>query len=107
MNFKVEIVHYYFQVVPILTILLINQIRIRELLYLVQDFHVEMKSLGDINGLCWSYALAIDILLDTGYPLVTFEEVKGYYHSDLEEMSPNKLVDNIAFSRFYINMWLW
>lgn len=91
-----------------MTLLMINQIRIRDVVYLLQDFHADMlESTGNLNAICWYYALAIDVLLDSGFPIVSFEEVKLFCLNELEDFDVDEPIDKIAFSRLYINMWLW
>lgn len=88
-----------------MTTLLITQKRLREANLLLQHFKDVMAKSYDKTGLCWYHTLCMDILLDTGYTILSYEECDNF------DLNVLKSVDNIrdkdATSRFYVNMWLW
>lgn len=64
-----------------------------------------MTGISNRTGIIWYYALCMDVVLDTCYRVITYEECENFY---LDETSSFRSpVNSNASSRFYANMWLW
>lgn len=64
-----------------------------------------MKSTNNKCGLIWYHALCMDMLLDTNYTIVTYEDCDKFYLSSI--LTVDKSAYPEAHSRFFVNLCLW
>ncbi|KOC60399.1 Adenylate cyclase type 10 [Habropoda laboriosa] len=68
---------------------------------------LEFMSLYDLDksGRTWYYALCVDVQLDTGLMILSFQECEQYFLREGEQMISQQ--DPEAERRYFVSMWLW
>lgn len=90
---------------PVFVYLLISQRRTQEVFKLLKRFHTTMVQINNRTGIIWFYALSIDVVLDTCYKVVTYEECEHFYLNETTTFK-SQIYSNASL-RFCANMWLW
>jgi len=75
--------------------------------YYIQKLNIEFASHDylDKSGRTWYYAMCADIILDTGFSILSFENCEQYYLREGENII--SLQDPEAERRYFTSMWLW
>lgn len=81
-----------------------NMKRIQEAHVILQRFHSAMLFMSDKNGLIWYYALSLDMLLDTGFTVETYETCEQYFFKEVTNFHQDG--EKEAKSRFFANLLL-
>lgn len=64
-----------------------------------------MKVMNDKNGMIWYHALCLDVLLDTGFTIVSYEDCSQFYLKEITTIRQDGTPE--ALSRFFANLLLW
>ncbi|KAF5292379.1 hypothetical protein FQA39_LY03413 [Lamprigera yunnana] len=59
----------------------------------------------DISGKTWFHALSVELQIETGYALLSFQKSERFYK--IEEDALKHIRNSDAEKRFYVVMWLW
>lgn len=102
---RVQHPEFQWKVIPTMISLMITQIRVKDAVDLLEFFQSNMSEHLDHTGFIWYFALALDILLDTGYMVESYEDCEEFYLQQKNIFKTSK--DPSAVNRFYVNMWLW
>ncbi|KAF7401323.1 hypothetical protein HZH68_007143 [Vespula germanica] len=92
-------------VLPRLINLLMLSCRHSEIISVLRDLEFISKNYMDKSGYTWYYAACIDVQLDIGLMVLSYEHCERYYLKEGEHLF--SLRDPEAERRYFTSMWLW
>ncbi|XP_014609400.1 PREDICTED: adenylate cyclase type 10-like, partial [Polistes canadensis] len=92
-------------VLPQLVHILMISCRHSEVVSILRDLEFISKNNIDKSGRTWYYAMCVDVQLDIGFTILSYENCKRYYLKEGESML--SLRNPEAERRYFTSMWLW
>nr|KAF7425239.1 hypothetical protein H0235_007677 [Vespula pensylvanica] len=92
-------------VLPRLVNLLMLSCRHSEIVSVLRDLEFISKNYMDKSGYTWYYAACVDVQLDIGLTVLSYEHCERYYLKEGEHLF--SLRDPEAERRYFTSMWLW
>ncbi|KAF7398544.1 hypothetical protein HZH66_006441 [Vespula vulgaris] len=92
-------------VLPRLINLLMLSCRHSEIVSVLRDLEFISKNHMDKSGYTWYYAACVDVQLDIGLTVLSYEHCERYYLKEGEHLI--SLRDPEAERRYFTSMWLW
>ncbi|CRK95608.1 CLUMA_CG009067, isoform A [Clunio marinus] len=93
------------KIVPPLYLIMMSLKRFDEALLLLEEFLRNVKMLNDKNGLTWYHALCLDMLLDTGFTIITYDSCNEFYINEMTSI--DKITSTESRARFFGNLLLY